>query len=131
MYAYTDITTLSRKAEREQFIADLKAALIRHSIRPQLAIREGDRHTIFTLERRELSASIWLSHQRGGGTPIIAWYGAERPLAHVSDAWQSVNQFHRRKATGHPKELEGLICSLVAGLAAAMDGTAFVREDDQ
>lgn len=129
MDAFTHATTLSRKAEREQFIADLQSSLASQGISGQITVRHDDGHTTITIERKELSASIWVSHARRGPVPLISWYGAERPLRYLNGAWHSVNGFHGRKATSFPGDLTGVIRCLIAGLAAAEDGSAFLPDD--
>lgn len=62
--------------------------------------------------------------------PTLHWYGALEPLQGVYGAWAShhVNQFHGCKATSFPPSLSRVIDSVVRGLTAAADGSAFKGE---
>lgn len=77
-------------------------------------------------------AMVMIDRPAGGySVPMINWHQAERPLQWHSAAWQSVNEFHRRKATSFCDTFEELFERLREGIRAARTGEAFKDEPEQ
>lgn len=119
---------LTDKASRARFVAALAKAVAALDIGAQVDHRPGADLDSVTITHARLSASIAIFHHgraAGDRVPLISWHSADAPLAYVSAAWSSVNQYHRRKATSFPVTLDQLQAMLVAGLKAADSGEAF------
>jgi hypothetical protein len=119
---YTSITSLGTKRERQLLDQDIRRALA--SI-PGLTIetRHHDRELLIDAFHPLLRASWWAT--LGDDGHLIAWHRAERDLVLVPEAWQDVNDIHRRKATSFATTPNDAIGRLVKGFEAAIDGSAF------
>lgn len=123
---YTSVTGLTRRSDRSRFIEDLELAVMSEGLAGWPVIRERDGYTSIEVSRAELSALITFAHTKRDPVPLVHWYDAQSDLRMVASAWSSVNQFHRRKATSFPEDLNEVIGCLLRGLQAARDGSAFL-----
>lgn len=123
---YTSVTGLTRKADRSRFLEDLELAVMSEGLAAWPTVRERDGYTSVQISRAELSALITFAHTKRDPVPLVHWYDAQADLRMVATAWSSVNQFHRRKATSFPEDLNEVIGCLLRGLQAARDGSAFL-----
>lgn len=123
---YTTVTGLTRKADRSRFLEDLELAVMSEGLAAWPTVRERNGFTSIEISRAELSALITFDHTRRDPVPLVHWYDAQADLRIVATAWSSVNQFHRRKATSFPEDLNEVIGCLLRGLQAARDGSAFL-----
>jgi hypothetical protein len=121
----TSVSSMKTKAEREQLLADVTAALAPYGVEIEIT-PYSDRHFVAMASAPGIRASFDFD----GLDPhpsMIHWHNARDPLQAVRGAWveSDINFSHRKKATSFPSTFQSLIAMLVAGFAAAADGSAF------
>lgn len=127
---YTDIRTLGRKHERAFLVSDLRKALAKAELAVDIETEDRDGSLTLHMMTPELSALVILDYRMRGDVPLIHWHDAHKPLQDfVPFAWNVVNQYHRRKATSFPAELDDMVEKLVFGFRAAATGAAFLASE--
>ncbi len=121
----TSVTSCSTKAERKQLLEDIQDALSPYEV-------DFDRTDFSSRDFTTVISSDGLSAMidfdaADPGPSMISWHKASKPLRSVENCFadHAINPFHRRKATSLPRTFPELIEMLVAGFAAASDGSAF------
>ncbi|AXK43891.1 hypothetical protein [Erythrobacter aureus] len=121
----TSVTSCKTKAERFQLLRDIQEALAPYDVKfDRTDVSPRDSTTV--ISRIDLSAMIdFDAHDQKPS--MISWHRASRPLQAVPNCFadHAINPFHRRKATSLPRTYPELVDMLVAGFAAAADGSAF------
>lgn len=122
---HTIVTSTKTKAEREQLLADIEAALAPFGVRTELT-PYSNRHFLANFITPQIRANIDLDADDAEPS-MIHWYQAAENLKAVPGAFDEadINTSHRRKATSFPETFNLLISALVAGFTASGNGAAF------
>lgn len=87
---------------------------------------KGSRCTTFEARWNAVFVSVDIDDIHGGGL-FAAWYGATRPLAD-SSVFDSVNPYHRRKASLYRDNAAAFLEAFAEACAAVADGSAFLPD---
>lgn len=121
----TTITSMSTKANREQFLADVQKALTPFHLDYEIT-RYSSREFVVIAASPRLRA-MFDCDAVTDDHPMIHWHRAYRPLTGVQGAWkeEDINTVHRSKATSFPATFNHMILMLRNGFKAAENGSAF------
>lgn len=122
----TAVASTKTKAEREQLLADIQAALAPFGVRTEIT-PYSNRHFIAVFATPHIRADIDFDADDKEPS-LVHWHRASAPLRPVIGAFlmSDINSNHRRKATSFPQSFEDLVKALVCGFAAATSGDAFL-----
>lgn len=121
----TNVKSLKTKADREQLLEDVRAALATFELEIELT-PYSSRHFVATISTPYLRADVDFE----GDDPnpsMIHWHNAHLPLQALPGVWveDDINPTHRMKATSYPETYTQLVSILADGFSAAFTGAAF------
>ena len=121
----TAVRSMKTKDERETLLSDLEAALAPYA--PSIEVTPySNRHFVAVFATDAISAMVDFDGLDSEPS-MIHWHKAHANLKAVSGAFDEcdINEVHRRKATSFPATFPDLVEALIAGFAAAANGSAF------